>query len=102
MPDPQTLKVGDRIRFTELPEEWSRKDSTTPADTIRFMKKMIRRSNPSRGCEIDEYGQPWIHAFTVERGRRQFHSYAIFELTGWRRVIKRPPKRTKYADKRHP
>jgi hypothetical protein len=28
MPDPTTLKVGDRIRFIAVPDEWSRKGYT--------------------------------------------------------------------------
>jgi hypothetical protein len=89
MPDPRTLKVGDLIRFTELPEEWSQPKNTIHRDTIRFMKAMIRRSKPSRIREIDEWGTPWIRAFSIERGKRSYHSYGILESTGWRRVVRR-------------
>ena len=102
MPDPKTLKVGDLIRFTELPAEWSQKGFTIHSDTIRFMKKMIRRTWPSRVCMIDEYGQPWIEAVTIERGKRHYHSYGIFETTGWRRVQSRPCTPKKPVVKRNP
>jgi hypothetical protein len=53
------------------------------------MKKMIKRGRSSRVREIDEYGQPWIHARIRERGSIHYHSWAIFESTGWRRVNRR-------------
>jgi len=86
MPDPKSLKVGDLVRFVALPDEWSRTDYTISAGDIAFMKKMIRRSWPSRVSEIDEYGHPWICARMRERGRICHHSWAIMESMGWRLV----------------
>jgi len=93
MPDPKTLKVGDLVRFTELPAEWSQPGYTIHRDTIRFIKKLIQRASPSRIREIDEWGYPWFRAITLERGKRHYHSYGIYESTGWRRVEKRRRKR---------
>ena len=83
MPNPQSLEIGDLVRFVALPDEWLLPGHTVHAESIGFMKKMIRRSWPSRVSEIDEYGCPWIHARTRERGRIYYHSWDIMESTGW-------------------
>jgi hypothetical protein len=56
MPDPKSLKVGDRVRFVSIPTEWSQPGFTVQRCVRSFMKKMIRRAWPSRVSEIDEYG----------------------------------------------
>ena len=89
MPDPKALKVGDLVRFVTLPDEWSRPAHATPRDSIAFMKAMIKRTWPSRIARIDEYGYPWIEARIFRRGKWDYHSWAIIELTGWRRVERR-------------
>jgi hypothetical protein len=89
MPDPKSLKVGDLVRFVSIPTEWSTPGYTIHRDSVLFMKKMIKRGRSSRVREIDEYGQPWIHARIRERGSIHYHSWAIFESTGWRRVNRR-------------
>lgn len=89
MPDPRFLKVGDRIRLTSMPDEWSVEGYTVMPESVSFMKAMIRRTWPSRIVEIDEYGSPWIHARVRFRGKLRFHSWAIMESTGWRRVKRR-------------
>lgn len=89
MPDPKCLKRGDLVRFVSLPEEWSEKKFSISAESISFMKKMIKRSWPSRVCEIDEFGNPWISARIRERGRCRHHTWAIMESTGWRCVERR-------------
>src|SRR5579871_6620282 len=55
MPNPQSLKVGDFIRFISIPEEWSRPGYLVSASSRAFMKAMIKRGRPSRVYEIDEY-----------------------------------------------
>lgn len=89
MPEPKQLKIGDRIKFVSLPEEWQDPKSLVTEEDIKFMKIMIVRRWPSRVCGIDEYGTPWIDART--RGKRgwEWHSWSIFEKTGWRLVAKR-------------
>jgi len=89
MPDPKSLKVGDLVRFILLPQEWSRPRYFVHAESVAFMKKMIKRTWPSRVYGIDEYGQPWISARIRERGKIHHHTWAIFESTGWRRVNRR-------------
>jgi hypothetical protein len=96
MPDPKSLKVGDRVRFVAIPAEWSQPGFAVHAFDRSFMKQMIRRTWPSRVYEIDEYGQPWISARIREKdGKLHFHSWAIFESTGWRLVNRRVVNRKK-------
>ena len=86
MPDPKKLKVGDRIRFVSLPDEWQ-----DPKFTIfeECMEIMISRNWPSRIYEIDEYGTPWITARVRVKGQIEHHTWEISEATGWRLVGKR-------------
>ncbi len=89
MPDPKKLKVGDRIRFVSLPDEWQDPAFTVHEDNIEFMKTMIRRRWPSRVCRIDEWGTPWIDARIRNEGESVCHSWGISEETGWRLAHKR-------------
>ncbi len=94
MPDPKQLRIGDRVRFISLPEEWSQPNFTTPPCSVAFMKRMIRRRFPSRIYRIDETGYPWIAARIRRRGRIEHHHWGIFESTGWRVVRRKsPPKK---------
>ncbi len=86
MPDPRELKVGDRVRFVALPEEWATPGATVPPESRAFMKAMLKRRTPSVVFEIDEYGIPWIRARIAHAGRYQQHTWAISEHTGWRRI----------------
>ncbi|MFO1065309.1 MAG: hypothetical protein U0892_15695 [Pirellulales bacterium] len=89
MPNPLELKIGDRVHFISLPEEWNRPGYVIHRDAKAFMKRMLKRKKPVRVAMIDEYGTPWIFANTIERGRRHYHSWAITEQTGWRMVVPR-------------
>ena len=86
MPDPRKLKVGDRIRFVAMPDEWSRPNYTLPREDRTFMKRMIGRRYPSRIYEIDERGIPWIMARIKHGDKTRLHMWGISESTGWRRV----------------
>jgi len=90
MPDPRSLKVGDRVRFVSLPEEWSHPEFHVPREDLIFMNSMIQRTWPSRVSEIDEFGYPWIRARMRTRGKVHHHRWMISEATGWRRVEHRP------------
>ncbi|SFH58270.1 hypothetical protein SAMN05421753_101286 [Planctomicrobium piriforme] len=89
MPNPKDLRVGDLVRFISTPEEWSQPGYCIHAMSRRFMKKMILRTWPARVYEIDEWGYPWIRAIFYERGKRHYHSWAVTESTGWRKVLRR-------------
>jgi hypothetical protein len=43
MPDPKSLKVGDRVRFVSIPTEWSAPGYVVPREDMTFMKRMIKR-----------------------------------------------------------
>lgn len=95
MPSPDTLKVGDRVRFIALPDEWSEPSYGIHPDSISFMKRMLKRATPVRVTMIDEFGTPWIDAVTIERGKRHSHSWAITEETGWRKIVPRKRRKAK-------
>jgi hypothetical protein len=60
MPSPDTLKVGDRVRFIALPDEWNEPSYGIHPDSISFMKRMLKRATPVRVTMIDEFGTPWL------------------------------------------
>jgi len=95
MPNPRTLKIGDRVRFISIPEEWKQPGYGIQRESIAFMKRMLKRATPVRVTIIDEYGTPWISAITIERGKRNYHSWAITEETGWRMVVPRKRRKAK-------
>ena len=92
MPNPNELKIGDRVRFISLPEEWKQPGYIIHRESKAFMKRMLDRKTPVRVAMIDEFGTPWIFANTIERGRRHYHSWAITEQTGWRMIMPRKKK----------
>ena len=89
MPNPEDLKVGDKVRFIGMPEEWSDPHFRPPKKSKRFMKYLLQRKSPSLVSWIDEYGHPWIEARLTISGKHEHHTWAIFEKTGWRKVKKR-------------
>lgn len=101
MPDPKGLKIGDRVRFVDLPEEWKRPGVGVPTSSATFLKILIARGRPCRIARVDEDGFPWIEARTRRRdGRVIHHSWCIFESSGWRKVERRSP--TESDAKRRP
>ena len=86
MPDPKSLKVGDRVRFVSLPEEWAQPHCTVHENSVEFMKQLLTRTWPSRVCEIDEWGNPWVDVRLKVGDKYEHHSWAILESTGWRFV----------------
>lgn len=89
MADPLSLQVGDLVRFIALPTEWQQPNYLVHRDSVRFMKKLIARSWPSRVSEINEHGYAWIDARMRVRGRWTYHRWLITEKTGWRKVQRR-------------
>jgi hypothetical protein len=89
MPDPRQLKVGDRVKFVSLPEEWRYPGNHIHRDSLAFMRKMIRRKSSSRVAMIDAWGYPWVRAVMFQRGKWHHHSWLISESTGWRLVRRR-------------
>lgn len=86
MPDPSKLKVGDRIRFVSIPDEWSNPEYHVHKETREFMEAMVKRSSSSRICKIDEHGRPCINARIKDEKCILHHYWGIVEHTGWRKV----------------
>ena len=89
MPDPKTLKVGDKVRFISVPKEWSDPKITVHRDDVKFMKAIIARGRPSRIYEVDEYGTPWVAMRLQGLSGLEHHTWGIMEKTGWRKVVPR-------------
>jgi hypothetical protein len=89
MPDPMTLKVGDRVRFISLPQEWDDPKYQVQPCSVRFMKELVARTWPSRVFRIDDVGTPWIRARFTTGPVKGYHEWGIMEHTGWRKVTVR-------------
>lgn len=89
MPNPKKLKIGDKVRFVSLPDEWQDTKFPVHKASIELMKVLISRSWPSRVYEIDDCGIPWIAVRIRTKGRVEHHHWGINERTGWRLVRKR-------------
>jgi hypothetical protein len=89
MPDPTKLKVGDKVKFVAVPDEWNAPGRHVHPDSVAFMKAMIGRTWPSRVWRIHEDGYPWIQARMRDGDRIVHHEWGIYESTGWRLVRKR-------------
>ena len=83
MPDPSKLKVGDKIRFVGIPDEWENHEWNVADESREFMKILVKRNCPSRIYEIDEFGHPWIKARIREKNSYQWHTWSITEHSGW-------------------
>ena len=89
MPDPNTLRVGDRIVFTGLPEEWADPRCFVPPESLTFMRRLIRRGRAARVYKVDPESGAWIRAILRLRGVRRYHAWLVSESTGWRLVSRR-------------
>lgn len=89
MPDPKKLKIGDRVKFVSLPDEWKAPKYFVHAESVAFMEAMIARTGSSRVNMIGEDGCPWIDARVKNKGVMEHHSWDIREESGWRLVRKR-------------
>jgi hypothetical protein len=80
------LRVGERIRLTEIPPEFLQEGYTIHQETMRVYKKLLARKRPLRIWMIDEYGHPWIQCrFRRKNGTWEWHTLA-FNHDGYVRV----------------
>ncbi|MCA8942913.1 MAG: hypothetical protein KDB80_10175 [Planctomycetes bacterium] len=87
MPDPRQLRVGDRIRFVALPDEWSAPGYFVHDESREFLQALIDRGRPSRVRRIDDDGIPWIEArLRADDGTIVHHDWGIREASGWVRL----------------
>src|ERR1700677_4261351 len=91
MPDPKSLKVGDRIRFISIPAEWSAPSYVVPREDMIFMKRMIKRPWPSRVYQLDYLGYTWIRFISIP-AEWSAPSYVVprEDMIFMKRMIKRP------------
>lgn len=80
---PAKLKIGDRIRIVNVP------DNATHPDTQKCFQMLIDRGYSQRISEIDEFGFPWISAKFFINGQWVGESLAIFDDGSWVKVEKR-------------
>ena len=74
----RTLRVGDKVRITEIPAEFLTPGYTIFPETMRAYKRLIARRRPLRIARIDEWGLPWVDfQFQLKDGRWEYHSLAI-------------------------
>jgi hypothetical protein len=85
----RTLRVGDRVRLTEIPPEFLQEGYVIFPETMRVYKKLLARRRSLRVFEIDEYGAPWIKCrFRRKNGTWEWHWLAI-DHDGIARVSKK-------------
>ena len=90
MPDPRELRVGDRVRFVGLPDEWSEPGYQVHDESVALIRTLIERGRSSRVCKITEDGYPWIEVrVRCQDGALEHHSWGIYDSTGWVRVVPR-------------
>jgi hypothetical protein len=72
------LRVGDRVRLTEVPPEFLQEGYHIHKDTMRVYKRLVARRRPLRVYEIDEYGHPWVECrFRRKNGKYEIHWLAF-------------------------
>jgi hypothetical protein len=91
----EELRVGDRVRLTEIPAEFFQDGYFLHRDTMRAYKKLLARRRSLRVYKIDEWGLPWVQfRFRRKSGEWEYHSLAI-NHSGLARV--RPRRRVRQA-----
>jgi hypothetical protein len=79
------LRVGDLIRLTSMPEEFSQPGYFLHRDTRRVYQRLINRRRPLRIYMHDEFGRPWIRCRFLEKDGWHYHGL-MFNHDGWVRV----------------
>ena len=83
------LRVGDRVRLTEMPPEFLQEGYYIQRHTMRVYKKLVARRRPLRVYKIDEYGYPWVECrFRRKNGKYEMH-WLAFNHDGFVRVQSR-------------
>lgn len=89
--DWRKLRVGDRIRFIHVPNDFATADGyLLHRDTLRLYRRLIARRRSVRVAYLSEWGDskaPWIRCqFRRKDGRIEYHSLAVTESDGWVKV----------------
>jgi hypothetical protein len=81
--DWRKLRVGDRVRFVNMPTEFARPGYFVHRDTLRVYRRLIERSRTVRVAYFDDWKLPWIRCqFRGKDGRIEYHELAI-NHDGW-------------------
>ncbi|MCE9548345.1 MAG: hypothetical protein K8T25_22965 [Planctomycetia bacterium] len=83
MPDPSTLRVGDKIRVVAVPEGdlWALESgSDYLEDTVYVLKWMVGKEYAISW--IDDYGKPWVRTDYPDPEGAE-HSMAIMDSDSW-------------------
>ena len=84
MPDPSTLRVGDRIRIVGVPKGDLEQLATDPSHlwTVRVLEWMVGREFVIEW--VDEY-HPWVHVvgYPDPEGPGHEHTMAIMDSKSW-------------------
>lgn len=91
MPDPRTLKIGDRIRILRVPQkdldqrEQELADKSVMAGwTADSIEKIIEQSPFVRISRIDSYGAVWYDAAIISPdGAEEHHSLVLYDDDTW-------------------
>lgn len=90
----KTLRVGDRIRFLDMPSEFSKPGYHVAQETKTVYQKIIESRRTVRVFQIDEHGAPWVSRGFRERDGMHRHTLRI-DHDGW------VPVKTKKPDTTH-
>lgn len=94
LPDPKTLKIGDRIRILRVPECDLQQREREIAETVEMagwtadsIERIIEQSPIVQIDCIDEYGCVWYDA-TIRgpEGIEEEHSLVVYDDDTWERV----------------
>lgn len=92
MPDPKSLRSGDKIRLNAVPEcdlrqreaELRTKNVDEPGWTADTIERIIQQNPIVTIDRIDEYGQPWFDYDLIrDDGSIEQHSMAIIDSASW-------------------
>ena len=83
MPDPKSLKIGDKIKFISVPSEWNNPDFMLYPESKEFMDDLINQNAIVVINRIDEYQNAWFDVVIVSGKSKGENSWAVFESSGW-------------------
>lgn len=94
MPDPKTLKVGDRIQILSVPVNDLRRRERELAEktemagwTADSIERIIEQSPIVSVTRVDEYGCVWYDATVVgPDGIEEEHSLIVYDDDTWERL----------------
>ena len=91
MPDPTTLKLGDRIRILRVPtqdlqqrEREQSEGTEMPGWTADSIERIIEQTPIVRISRVDEYGCVWYDATVIgSDGCEEEHSLIVYDDDSW-------------------